>query len=159
MTDPVGLCECGCGQRTPISKKTRGERGIVKGQPVRFIRGHMLKDARRGIPMPARAREALRAANAGLVGPRHAAWRGGRKTTAAGYVEVWVGPDHPMANAHGRVLEHRLVMARALGRLLTAREVVHHRNGNTNDNRFEKLTLFESQADHMAHHARERAAA
>jgi hypothetical protein len=35
-----GLCECGCGQRTPIARITRTERGQVKGQPLRFINGH-----------------------------------------------------------------------------------------------------------------------
>lgn len=34
------LCECGCGQPTPISKQTRRDRGYVAGEPVRFIRGH-----------------------------------------------------------------------------------------------------------------------
>lgn len=35
-----GLCECGCGGLAPISKVNRPERGQVKGQPVRFIKGH-----------------------------------------------------------------------------------------------------------------------
>lgn len=36
----AGLCMCGCGQRTPLSTKTRTARGDVKGQPVRFVNGH-----------------------------------------------------------------------------------------------------------------------
>lgn len=36
----AGLCACGCGRTAPIAKKTRHGRGQVKGQPVRFIRGH-----------------------------------------------------------------------------------------------------------------------
>lgn len=35
-----GYCHCGCGQKTKISKETRFARGIVKGQPYNFIRGH-----------------------------------------------------------------------------------------------------------------------
>lgn len=35
-----GLCECGCGQRTAIARQNRPSRGHVKGQPVRFARGH-----------------------------------------------------------------------------------------------------------------------
>lgn len=35
-----GLCECGCGGRTRLAPKTRRIYGQVKGQPVRFIRGH-----------------------------------------------------------------------------------------------------------------------
>ena len=43
---PVGFCQCGCGQRTPIARKTRVELGQIKGQPVRFIRGHNHKRGR-----------------------------------------------------------------------------------------------------------------
>lgn len=32
------LCECGCGQPTPLATKTR--RGNVKGQPTRYLHGH-----------------------------------------------------------------------------------------------------------------------
>lgn len=35
-----GLCECGCGERTPPATKTNLRRGAIKGQPVRFIHGH-----------------------------------------------------------------------------------------------------------------------
>jgi hypothetical protein len=34
------LCECGCGQETPIATVTRSNRGEVKGKPVRYVRGH-----------------------------------------------------------------------------------------------------------------------
>jgi hypothetical protein len=34
------LCECGCGQETPIATVTRSIRGEVKGKPVRYVRGH-----------------------------------------------------------------------------------------------------------------------
>jgi hypothetical protein len=37
------LCECGCGQPTPISKRTYGQVGWVKGQPKRFISGHAVR--------------------------------------------------------------------------------------------------------------------
>jgi hypothetical protein len=69
-------------------------------------------------------------------GEGHHAWRGGRTLTDGGYVLVLVRPDdlfYPMAQikAAGEegaryCLEHRLVMARHLGRLLTDEETVHH---------------------------------
>ena len=37
----IGLCECGCGQETTISNRTRPSKGHVKGQPMRFILGHV----------------------------------------------------------------------------------------------------------------------
>jgi hypothetical protein len=37
---PYGFCHCGCGKLTHISKKTSIDRGITKGEPFRFLRGH-----------------------------------------------------------------------------------------------------------------------
>lgn len=34
---------CGCGQKTPLATRTRTEKGLVKGQPIRFLRGHRTK--------------------------------------------------------------------------------------------------------------------
>jgi hypothetical protein len=40
-TANVKLCECGkCGLPAPIAKRTDARRGHVKGQPMRFVRGH-----------------------------------------------------------------------------------------------------------------------
>lgn len=36
----IKLCECGCGQPTPIAKCHDKRHGQIKGQPVRFISGH-----------------------------------------------------------------------------------------------------------------------
>jgi hypothetical protein len=47
-----------------------------------------------------------------------------------------------MADAKGYALEHRLVMARSLGRPLLGIETVHHLNGDTLDNRLENLELW-----------------
>lgn len=35
-----GQCQCGCGQQAPLAKSTHAARGRVKGQPVKFIKGH-----------------------------------------------------------------------------------------------------------------------
>jgi len=79
-----------------------------------------------------------------MSGPAHHAWKGGRSVNPAGYVQMWVAPDDPMASmawTTGYVPEHRLVMARALGRTLTREETVHHVNGNIQDNRLANLQL------------------
>lgn len=48
------LCECGCGEPTRISEKTRTNRGWVKGEPLRFINGHNMR-----IDQPPRAKPGL----------------------------------------------------------------------------------------------------
>ncbi len=39
----AALCECGCGDPAPIAKRTTGAKGVVKGQPQRFIAGHHMR--------------------------------------------------------------------------------------------------------------------
>jgi HNH endonuclease len=76
-------------------------------------------------------------------GPRAGAWKGGR-VLSHGYVYVWLSPDDPMAcmrDKGGRVAEHRLVLARKLGRPLLLSETVHHINGVPTDNAPENLQL------------------
>lgn len=40
ITDSPKLCECGCGRPAPICTQTNNAIGHIKGQPLRFIRGH-----------------------------------------------------------------------------------------------------------------------
>ena len=40
MTGREKACECGCGQAAPLAIKTCTTRGWVKGEPLRFVRGH-----------------------------------------------------------------------------------------------------------------------
>jgi DNA-binding CsgD family transcriptional regulator len=80
-------------------------------------------------------------------GATHGMWKGGRTVTGEGYVQCMVSTDDPMApmrSRSGYVLEHRLVVARAIGRPLQPRETVHHINGDRKDNRLENLQLRQS---------------
>lgn len=81
-------------------------------------------------------------------GARNSSWQGGRKIDKGGYILI-LAPTHPNATKAGYVREHRLVMEATLGRYLTTDEVVHHRNGDTADNRPENLELFACNADHL----------
>lgn len=40
LANPSGLCQCGCGRKTPIANRTSVREGWVKGQPRRFIPQH-----------------------------------------------------------------------------------------------------------------------
>jgi len=78
-------------------------------------------------------------------GVNSASWKGGRLKRLDGYIQVVLQPDDfffSMAREkHHTVLEHRLVVAKALGRCLHPWEIVHHRNHKRDDNRIENLQL------------------
>lgn len=40
MSNPSGLCRCGCGARTNLASETNKKRGQAKGEPLDYLRGH-----------------------------------------------------------------------------------------------------------------------
>jgi hypothetical protein len=100
MNMPKGFCQCGCGRKTKIAYRDCKKSGWVKGEPIRFIKGHHMR------------------------GENHPRWKGGI-TTDGKYVMRLV-PGHPKANKTGQVREHILVAEKALGKPLPPKAVVHH---------------------------------
>jgi hypothetical protein len=82
-------------------------------------------------------------------GEKHRDWKGGRIIDKNGYVLI-LCPEHPYASWGGYVREHRLVMEQHLGRYLEPQEIVHHINGDHQDNRIENQEVFSSNAQHLA---------
>lgn len=66
-------------------------------------------------------------------------------------------PEHPFAVGSKKlyVAEHRLVMEKHLGRYLTDKEVVHHKDEDTLNNDISNLELMTS-VEHIKHHVEKR---
>jgi len=91
-----------------------------------------------------------------MTGPRNPAWKGGvtlfrKKGNYAG-IRYMRAPEWalPMARTDGYIMEHRLIMAGLVGRLLTRTEVVHHLNHDPTDNTPTNLELWPSNGLHKA---------
>lgn len=146
-----GYCECGCGGKTSVSDRTHTQYGHVKGQPMRFIRGHAMK----GKNLSPESREAISKAHKGKntsdatkakmrqaqLGPKGHNWRGG-KTMREGRQLVYVGRDHPLADVYGYAYEHRLKASEREGRMLGPTEHVHHRDLNPLNNEIDNLLVL-----------------
>jgi len=134
MNNELGLCQCGCGQKTSIAKQNHTRWGWTKGQPVKCIRGHRPQN---------------------YIGLNNPNWKGGKRLHPDGYVLIWK-PDHPRANKN-YVMEHILITEEVLGKLLPEGAVVHHVNENRSDNRKENLVICKNNAYHQLLHQRMRA--
>lgn len=72
-----------------------------------------------------------------------------------GYIEIKCR-DHPRVAQDGYIGEQRLVMEAKLGRYLEPTEVVHHIDGNRENNDPANLMLFSNNGEHVRFHALER---
>lgn len=128
---PLGFCACGCGGKVEPYRSSNSRKSIVQGEFHKYINGHNSK----GITSPA--------------------WKGGRYKSG-GYIYVHQ-PQHPNATLDGYVLEHVLVIEKAMGKLLPPKSQGHHINHNPSDNANTNLVACEDDAYHKLLHRRERA--
>lgn len=80
---------------------------------------------------------------------KHPFWKGKILRDGYWYIKTY---NHPNGGKQGYVAEHRLVMEAHIGRYLTRKEVVHHKNHIPTDNRIENLELCESAGQHTLKH-------
>lgn len=126
---PIGLCQCGCGQKTTIALRNKREKGWIKGEPVKFIQWH---NVRKG----------------GEVSP---AWKGGRSHISPR------GIEYPtIRNCKKKIyeLEHRVIAAKTFGRPLPPGSEGHHYGKNSEPH---LVVICEDAAYHKLLHRRQRA--
>lgn len=81
-------------------------------------------------------------------------WKGGRVIASNGYVLIRVGTEHHLADVRGYAYEHRLVAEQKIGRRLLPGEIVHHIDGNKQNNGPENLEVCLDIAHHKARERR-----
>lgn len=84
------------------------------------------------------------------TGQRNPSWKGGRILDKYGYILLRM-PNHPDAGSLGYVREHRFVMEQVLGRRLNPKELIHHKNGNRQDNRASNLEIVDPSNHRIIH--------
>ena len=113
-----------------------------------------LEHLREIAPKGERSEESLQKLRERMSGENNPAWKGGvtYKRRKGNYKrEIMVRcPDEfeEMARANGYVPEHRLKVAKELGRPLTSTEVVHHKDHDNHNNDLENLELWPNNRLH-----------
>jgi hypothetical protein len=123
------LCQCGCGEPAPISRR---------GKQRRFIKNHYPR------VQPKR------------YGADNPNWKGGVARRTGGRIGIY-SPGHPNAELVGKgktpyVFRYRLEAEKHLGRYLEPGEVVHHVDDQPTNDVAENLEVKPSQAEHAREH-------
>ena len=140
----IKLCECGCGQPTPLAKTTKNRQGQVKGMPLRFINGHNNFVKRQTLPEPQDPNTryiALTKGKFAIVDAADYEWLSQRKWSASPGGKTWYArcSGHKPDGKWTTVAMHRLILGVESG------VRVYHKNGNGLDNRRDNLRIATQQ--------------
>ena len=143
------FCLCGCGNKALWNAARKRWNSFIHNhhfrleeyrEPKELVRqrmlGNKLGPGRKWTP------ELREEYAKGQIGSNNPNWKGGIYKNCNGYLLQRV-PER------GYVMQHRLVMEEKLGRRLTLEEVVHHIDGNRENNRHENLLLFANHSQHL----------
>jgi hypothetical protein len=151
MLSPYGLCKCGCGQPTEIAKINRSARGWIKGFPKQYIKGHHMRKTQEEVTcqtcgktfevkpslaskMKFCSRECVKFPN------RKKKRKYGDLVTWDGYLAIYL-PEHPKANISGIIMLHNYIMEQHLEKPIPEGFVVHHIDGDKQNNYISNLVL------------------
>ena len=111
---------------------------------------------KQGYPVSVRCRSCA-GKNLWGFGENNPHWQGGRFVDKNGYTLIKLHPDnffYPMTQQDGYVYEHRLVMAKHLGRCLQPWEIVHHKDGIKDNNSIDNLEMTSGIGEHSRNHSK-----
>ena len=79
-------------------------------------------------------------------------WATRGRISSHGYVLVYVGEKHHLADVNGEAYEHRIVAEKVIGRSLGPGETVHHLDGIKSNNAPENIVVCPTIRHHRANH-------
>ena len=85
-------------------------------------------------------------------GEKNGNWNDGIRNSG-GYKFIF-NPNHHLSRKDGWVLVHRINMENKLGRKLKKCEVVHHKDGDRNNNEEYNLEVFKNNGSHIKDHCK-----
>lgn len=86
-----------------------------------------------------------------MKGKNHPSWKGGRYVDNHGYILMYTGGDKQASGWNSYKKEHILVVENSIGRCLNKGEIVHHVDGDKQNNDIDNLWLTDSNGHRMAH--------
>jgi len=110
---------------------------MKKGSKMTPEQRKRVSEAHKGYKFPESQKQKMSESMKALdrSGANNPNWQGGYYLTSSGYLAFSYGK-----NRHQLV--HRYVMEQKIGRRLTSKEVVHHKNGDKLDNHIENLQIL-----------------